>query len=222
MYAHGQNTICKSQIINALTTLIPQSCFYPLFMKTKFFMVGLVMAAAFCLLSCNNGQNYVLSGVHFENYSSMREVADGKAINRSEFILPAGDVSFGKQLYSEKTICFDDGENHDGINVETCTAIIYEHGVSIEVNGHKSFFDAKGMEMMPTDHEFTVTAMPSSIPGAPWQPATVLMKDGSSIWYYTSLYNKGDYAHREEQKIKGWYWEYAKQKGYQYNVLLLE
>lgn len=191
-------------------------------MKKKFFMAGLVMAAVSCLLSCGNEQNYTLSGVRFENYSSMDEVANGKAKDRTRFVLPTGPESFGKKLYSEKTICFDDSEDHDGIYVETCIATIYERGISIEVNGHKSYFDAKGMEMMPSDHEFTVTGMPSSIPGAPWQPATVLLKEGSSVWYYTSLYNKGDYAHREEQKIKGWYWEYAKKKGYQYNVLLLE
>lgn len=185
-------------------------------------MAGLVIAAASCLLSCNNEQNYALNGVRFENYSSMKEVAEGKSLDRSKFILPSGSKSFGKKLYSEKTICFDDIRDESKILVETCTATIYEKGICIEVNGHKSFFDAEGLETIPTNHEVTVTAMPSSIPGAPWQPAVVLLKDGSSIWYYTSLYNKTDHAHKQEQKIEGWYWEYAKQKGYQYNVLLLE
>lgn len=191
-------------------------------MKIKFLMAGLVMAAVYCLLSCHSEQSNTLNGVRFVNYVSMKEVAEGKSMDRKKFVLPSGPQSFGKKLYTEKTICFDDGEDHDGILVETCTATIYESGICIEVNGHKSYFDAEGLEMIPTNHEVTVTAMPSSIPGAPWQPAVVILKDGSSKWYYTSLYNKTDYAHRDEQKIEGWYWEYAKKKGYKYNVLLLE
>ena len=133
------------------------------------------MAAVCCLLSCYGGQDNGLNGVRFENYASMKEVVEGKALDRSKFVLPSGPESFGKKLYSEKTICFDDA----------------------------------------------VTGMPSSIPGAPWQPAIVVL-DENSFWIYTSLYNKGDIGHRDQQEIKGWYWTYAKQQGYQYKVLVLK
>ena len=43
--------------------------------------------------------------------------------------------------------------------------------------------------------------MPSSIPGAPWQPAIVVL-DENSFWIYTSLYNKGDIGHRDQQESK--------------------
>ena len=33
--------------------------------------------------------------------------------------------------------------------------------------------------MMPTEGEITVTGMPSSIPGAPWQPAIVVLDENS-------------------------------------------
>lgn len=83
-------------------------------MKTRFFETGLVMAAVCCLLSCYGGQDNGLNGVRFENYASMKEVVEGKALDRSKFVLPSGPESFGKKLYSEKTICFDDAEDHDG------------------------------------------------------------------------------------------------------------
>lgn len=190
-------------------------------MKTRFFETGLVMAAVCCLLSCYGGQDNGLNGVRFENYASMKEVVEGKALDRSKFVLPSGPESFGKKLYSEKTICFDDAEDHDGVYAKTCIATVYERGICIEVDGHKSYFDAEGLEMMPTEGEITVTGMPSSIPGAPWQPAIVVL-DENSFWIYTSLYNKGDFGHRDQQEIKGWYWTYAKQQGYQYKVLVLK
>ena len=191
------------------------------YMFKKFLLTGLVMAAVCCLLSCNGGQDkQTLSQVQFENYRSIKEVAEGKSLDRTKFVLPKDDASFGKKLYSEKTICFTDVTS-DVFGARTCTADIYENGVSIEVDGHKSYFDAAGMDMMPKEGEFTMTAMPSDIPGAPWQPAIVMLENETSYWVYTSLYNKRDFAHRKTQRIEGWYWEYAKKQGYKYNVLLL-
>lgn len=57
-------------------------------MKTRFFETGLVMAAVCCLLSCYGGQDNGLNGVRFENYASMKEVVEGKALDRSKFVLP--------------------------------------------------------------------------------------------------------------------------------------
>ena len=162
-----------------------------------------------------------MSRVQFENYSSMNEVKEGKSLDRTKFILPQDDSSFGRKLYSEKTICFTD-VNSSKFAAKTCTAVIYENGVSIEVDGHKSYFDAEGMEMLPKDREFTLTAMPSNILNAPWQPAIVILDDETSYWRYTSLYNRGDHSHRQTQLIEGWCWEYAKKQGYKYNILLLD
>lgn len=194
--------------------------YYFYYMCKKFLLTGLVMAAVCCLLSCNGGQDKILSQVQFENYRSIKEVAEGKSLDRTKFVLPKDDSSFGKKLYSEKTICFTDVTSNE-FGARTCTADIYENGISIEVNGHKSYFDAAGLEMLPQNREMTITAMPSDIPGAPWQPAVVLLEADTNYWIYTSLYNKGDAAHRKTQRIEGWYWEYAKRQGYEYNVLLL-
>ena len=190
------------------------------YMNKKFLLTGLVMAAVCCLLSCNGGQDKVLSQVQFENYRSIKEVAEGKSLDRTKFVLPKDDSAFGKKLYSEKTICFTDVTSSQ-FGARTCTADIYENGVSIEVEGHKSYFDAAGMDMMPKEGVFTLTAMPSDIPGAPWQPAVIILEDETDFWIYTSLYNKGDGAHQRTQRVEGWYWEYAKRQGYKYKVLIL-
>ena len=73
-------------------------------MKTRFFETGLVMAAVCCLLSCYGGQDNGLNGVRFENYASMKEVVEGKALDRSKFVLPSGPESFGKKLQSVLTM----------------------------------------------------------------------------------------------------------------------
>ncbi len=158
-----------------------------------------------------------MSRVQFENYSSMKEVKEGKSLDRTKFVLPKDDSSFGKKLFSEKTICFTDYTTSK-LAAKTCTAVIYEKGVSIEVNGHKSYFDAKGMDAIPFKKEFTLTAMPSEIPDAPWQPAVIILEDETDYWIYTSLYNKGDY-HRQVQRIEGWCWGVARAQGYKYKSL---
>ncbi len=188
-------------------------------MKTKFLKTGLVMAAVCCLSSCYDGQDNSLRSIRFENYRTMKEVVEGKSLDRTKFVLPTSADAFGKQLYTVKTICFTDYHKAT-LEAKTCTATVYESGITIEVDGKKSYFDAEGLDRLPTDKSEGVTAMPSSIPGAPWQPALVI-PDENTFWVYTSLYNKGDYAHREHQKIEGWYWRYAARKGYKYDVLIL-
>lgn len=188
-------------------------------MSEKFLVAGLVVAAVCCLLSCNVKQDNVKSRVQFENFSSMQEVREGKSLDRTKFVLPKDASSFGKKLFSEKTICFTDYDNSN-FGARTCTAVVYERGVSIEVDGHKSYFDAEGMSNMPLNREFTLTAMPSKIPNAPWQPAFVILENETNFWIYTSLYNKGD-SHTQKQRIEGWYWGYARRQGYKYNSLLV-
>lgn len=189
-------------------------------MKTKFFLTGLVMAAVGCLSSCNDIQDNGLRSIQFENYRTVNEVIEGKSLDRTKFVLPANADGFGQKLYSVKTICFTD-YHLVALEAKTCTATVYTNGIVIEVDGKKSYFDAEGLDRLPTDKSEGVTAMPSSIPGAPWQPALVI-PDENTFWVYTSLYNRGDYAHRELQKIEGWYWTIAKKKGYKYDVLILD
>ena len=189
-------------------------------LKKKFLLTGLVMAAVCCLLSCNGGQDKNLSQVQDENLCSEENVEIEFPLDRTTFVLPQNDSQFGKKLYSVKTICFTD-YNSSKLLAKTCNADIYEKGVSIEVDGSKSYFDAEGMDVMPDKESFPLTAMPSDIPGAPWQPAFVDLEEGSSYWVYTSLYNRGDYENRQTLRIEGWCWRVAQNQGYKYHVLEL-
>lgn len=171
-----------------------------------------------CIISCNSRNNIIYNQAKFENYRSIKDLVEGKSFDPN-FTLPKDDSSFGKKLYTEKTICFTDVSSSK-FGARTCTAEIYENGISIEVDGHKSYFDAAGMDMIPKNREFTITAMPSETPGVPWQPAIIVIEDVTDFWIYTSLYNKGNF-HQMTQRIEGWYWEYAKRQGYKYKVLIL-
>ena len=94
------------------------------------------MAAVCCLSSCYDGQDNSLRSIRFENYRTMKEVVEGKSLDRTKFVLPTSADAFGKQLYTVKTICFTDYHKAT-LEAKTCTATVYESGITIEVDGKK-------------------------------------------------------------------------------------